>query len=405
MLVGLAMTQAFEGITILDFTQVFAGPFAAMQLALLGAEVIKIEQPITGDQTRNLMSAEDEKALSPAFLAMNVNKKSLTLNLKSDQAKEIIRKLVINADVVIENFKAGTMTKLGLDYTTLKELKPDLIYCSITGYGQQGPKAGEGAYDGAIQAASGMMSQNGHNETGPTRTGFMPVDMATALNAAFSIAASLHRKATTSQGQYIDVAMLDTAIVVQAAQFSNYFNQGRTLGLMGNASPTGQPTANVFATKDGFIQITALGQNQVEKLFEALGTSEDLGRPAFTDPRSRAKNANQVHDYLAEKLKQKNTLEWLNDLASRGIPVAEIRDVPQVIADPQLQHREVFASMASPNQPDQEIKVVKAGYMALPDGPKASAAPPLLGANTRQILIELGYSESDYAELKSSGVI
>jgi len=398
------MTQAFEGITILDFTQVFAGPFAAMQLALLGAEVIKIEQPITGDQTRNLMSA-DEKALSPAFLAMNVNKKSLTLNLKSDQAKEIVRKLIINADVVIENFKAGTMTKLGLDYTTLKELKPDLIYCSITGYGQQGPKAGEGAYDGAIQAASGMMSQNGHNETGPTRTGFMPVDMATALNAAFSIAASLHRKSTTGQGQYIDVAMLDTAIVVQAAQFSNYFNQGRILGLMGNVSPTGQPTANVFATKDGFIQITALRQNQVEKLFEALGTSEDLKRPEFIDPSSRAKNAHQVHDYLTEKLKQKNTLEWLDDLARRGIPVAEIRDLPQVIADPQLQHREVFASMASPNQPDKEIKVVKAGYMAFPDGPKANTAPPLLGADTRKILIELGYSESDYAELKSSGVI
>ena len=399
------MSQAFEGITILDFTQVFAGPFAAMQLALLGAEVIKIEQPDTGDQTRNLMSAEDEKALSPAFLAMNLNKKSLTLNLKSDQAKEIVKKLVLNTDVIIENFKAGTMTKLGLDYSTLKELKPDLIYCSITGYGQQGPKAGEGAYDGAIQAASGMMSQNGHEETGPTRTGFMPVDMSTALNAAFSISASLHRKAKTGQGQCIDVAMLDTAIVVQAAQFSNYLNQGRQLGLMGNVSPTGQPTANVFATKDGFIQITALRQNQVEKLFDALGGSEDLKKPEFANPNVRAKNANQVHDYLTEKLKQKTTLDWMDDLAKRGIPVAEIKNVPQVIADPQLEHREVFASIASPNQPNTEIQVVKAGYMASPDGPRVNAAPPLLSADTQQILSTLGYSESDYADLKSNGVV
>ena len=399
------MTQAFEGISILDFTQVFAGPFAAMQLALLGAEVIKIEQPLHGDQTRNLMNAIDGKALSPAFVAMNFNKRSLTLNLKSDQATAIIRKLVANTDVVIENFKAGTMTKLGLDYNALNKIKPDLIYCSVTGYGQQGPKAGEAAYDGAIQAASGMMSQNGHPTTGPTRTGFMPVDMATSLNAAFAIAASLHRKAQTGEGQYLDVAMLDTAIVVQAAQFSNYFNQGKKLGLMGNASPTGQPTANVFATKDGFIQITALGQNQVEKLFEAFDRIEDLKRPEFADPSSRAKNAALINDYVTEQLQQRNTLEWLHDLAKRGIPVAEIRDVAQVIADPQLAHREIFASVASPNQPGKEIKAVKAGFMATPDGPKVVSAPPLLGADNHQILTALGYSESEYADLKAKGVI
>src|SRR6056300_563563 len=216
------MNQSFEGIRILDFTQVFAGPFGVMQLALLGASVIKIEQPGNGDQTRGLMNASNDQDMSAAFATMNLNKRSLTLNLKHPDAINIVHQLVRTSDVVVENFTAGTMERLGLDYQRLRQIKPDLIYCSITGYGQTGPKAGEAAYDGAIQAASGMMSQNGHNETGPTRTGYMPVDMATALNTAFVIASALHRKQRSGLGQYLDVAMLDTAILLQASQFSNF---------------------------------------------------------------------------------------------------------------------------------------------------------------------------------------
>ena len=219
------MSQAFEDVRIIDFTQVFAGPFAVMQLALLGAEVIKVEQPGTGDQTRGLMNADSTSGASPSFLTMNLNKQSLTLNLKSPEADTIVKALVATADVVVENFKAGTMDKMGFGFEALRAIKPDLIYCSISGYGQTGPKAGEAAYDGAIQAASGMMSQNGHPETGPTRTGFMPVDMSTAMHAAFAIASALHRKAKTGQGQQIDLAMMDTALLLQAAQISNFKNQ------------------------------------------------------------------------------------------------------------------------------------------------------------------------------------
>ena len=207
------MTAAFEGIRILDFTQVLAGPFAVMQMALLGADVIKVEQPQTGDQTRGLMNAGEDLQMSPSFMGMNLNKRSLTLNLKDENAAEVIKKLLPTVDVIVENFKAGTMQRLGLDYESLRALKPDLIYCSITGYGQNGPKAGDAAYDGAIQASSGMMSQNGHPETGPTRTGYMPVDMSTALNSAFAISAALYRKATTGEGQHIDVAMLDLSLI------------------------------------------------------------------------------------------------------------------------------------------------------------------------------------------------
>ena len=216
--------QAFSGVRILDFSQVLAGPFAVMQLALQGADVIKVEQPRTGDSTRGLMNEGQDDSMSPSFMGMNLNKKSLTLNLKKPDALNIISKLIPNTDVVVENFKSGTMGRMGLDYESLKIMKPDLIYCSVTGYGQTGVKATDPAYDGAIQASSGMMSQNGHPETGPTRTGYMPVDMGTALNTAFAISAALHRKAKTGRGQLIDVAMMDTAIVMQAAQYSNWLN-------------------------------------------------------------------------------------------------------------------------------------------------------------------------------------
>ena len=399
------MTQAFSGIQILDFTQVFAGPFAVMQLALLGADVIKIEQPGTGDQTRGLMNASNDQSQSPSFLTMNANKRSLTLNLKSPEAVNLIKRLIETTDVVVENFKAGTMTKLGLDYECLKALKPDLIYCSITGYGQSGPKAGEAAYDGAIQAASGMMSQNGHLSSGPTRTGFMPVDMATALSTAFAISASLHRKATTGLGQYIDSAMLDTAIVMQASQFSNYLNQGQLLGLQGNASPTGQPTANVFPTQDGFIQITALKQNQIEQLFDALECSERLKESAFNDPLQRKQNPAVVNALLCEKLKGRTTHAWMNILPKKGIPTAEVKTIPEVLEDPQLLVREVIEQVAPTDANAESIHIIKAGYAADQDGPSITRPPPKLGEHTQEILLSLNLTSSEIDTLRSLGVI
>ncbi|NJN51209.1 MAG: CoA transferase [Gammaproteobacteria bacterium] len=200
------MALAFDGIRILDFSQVLAGPFATAQLAQLGADVIKIEQPGSGDQTRGLMAGKDDDQMSPSFLTCNLGKRSLTLNLKAPAARAVVEKLVMRADAVVENFTPGVMERLGFGYDALARLKPDIVYCSISGYGQSGPKARLAAYDGAIQAASGMMEINGYADTPPTRTGYMPVDMATALQAAFALSAALYRRQVTGAGQRLDVA-------------------------------------------------------------------------------------------------------------------------------------------------------------------------------------------------------
>ena len=397
--------QAFSDIKILDFSQVLAGPFAVMQLALLGADVIKIEQPGTGDSTRGLMNEGQDESMSPAFMGMNLNKKSLTLNLKKPEALNIISKLIPSTDVVIENFKSGTMGRLSLDYDSLKTVKPDLIYCSVTGYGQTGAKAADAAYDGAIQASSGMMSQNGHPETGPTRTGYMPVDMATALNTAFAISAALYRKARTGKGQHIDVAMMDTAIVMQAAQYSNWLNQGSLVGLRGNASPTRQPTADVFPTHDGFIQVTALRQPQTEAFFREIGISNLLNHKEYATPSARMNNPDPTIKAVTRAMQKATTQEWMSRLAPLGIPVAEVRELPEVAQDKQFQGRNAFVTLPSPIEPDSKITVAKAGYVTNEDGPEVISGPPKIGEHTNEILHSIGYTNQEIRNLRENGVI
>ena len=397
--------QAFSGVRILDFSQVLAGPFAVMQLALLGADVIKVEQPRTGDSTRGLMNEGQDDFMSPSFMGMNLNKKSLTLNLKEPDALNIISKLMPNTDVVVENFKSGTMGRMGLDYESLKIMKPDLIYCSVTGYGQTGVKATDAAYDGAIQASSGMMSQNGHPETGPTRTGYMPVDMGTALNTAFAISAALHRKAKTGRGQLIDVAMMDTAIVMQAAQYSNWLNQGNLVGLLGNSSPTRQPTANVFPTHDGFIQVTALRQPQTEAFFKEIGIGSMLDQEEYATPSARMSNPDLTIKAIKSAMKKATTEEWMSRLAPLGIPVAEVRELPEVAQDPQFKGRNAFVTLPSPTQSGEQITVAKAGYLTNEDGPEVVSGPPKIGQHTDEILYSIGYTNDEITKLRSNGVI
>ena len=396
------MTQAFDGIRIIDFTQVLAGPFATQQLAQLGADVIKIEQPGSGDQTRGLMAGAADAGMAPAFLTCNLGKRSLTLNLKADHAKHIVHLLVRSADAVVENFTPGVMDRLGFGFDALAEVKPDLVYCSISGYGQQGPKAALAAYDGAIQAASGMMAITGHPETGPTRTGYMPVDMATALNSAFAIAAALYRRRLTGEGQHIDVAMMDTAMVMQAPQVSNYLVNGVVPELFGNRSPTRAPTANVFATADGHVQVVALKEDQVESLFTLLGYADRYREATFSSPEARVANTSEVAALLSHAFAQSSTAHWMETLVEAHIPVAEIREFPEVASDPQFAERHTLAEIETGNGP---TRVVAAGHAANVDGQRVSRRPPRLGEHTDEVLGELGYSPEVIEGLRRAGVV
>ena len=398
------MTQALDGIRILDFTQVLAGPYAVMQLALLGAEVIKIEHP-KGDQSRTLITTSQDN-MAPAFLTCNLNKRSITLDLKSGAAPTIITRLLQEADVVVENFKAGTMDGLGLGYATLAASKPDLIYCSISGYGQSGPSAGAAAYDGALQAASGMMSMTGSEASGPTRTGFMPVDMATALQATAAITGALLRKERTGQGQYLDVSMLDTSMVLQALQVANYLNEGTIPALLGNSSPTRQPTADAFQTQDGHLQITVIQQDQTERLFDVLGLSHLLNDDRYATEAARIKNFDACQTAMQSVLTKETTDMWLTTMQAARVPVAAIRSLADALDDPQLTHRRVLTRTSEDDLAARDQKaVVTAGYLANQDGPTIRSQPPQLGEHTDEILSEAGFDYSQIDYWRNEGVI
>ena len=407
------MTQAFSGIRVIDFTQVLAGPFAAQQLAQLGADVIKIEQPGLGDMTRGLLvGGSDEKpqaagqlGMAPSFLTCNLGKRAITLNLKHAAAATIVHALVRSADVVVENFTAGVMQRLGFDYTSLRAIKPDLVYCSISGFGQTGPLAGLAAFDGAIQAASGMMAITGHPATGPVRTGYMPVDMSTALNAAFAISAALLRRARTGEGQHLDVAMMDTAMVLQAPQVTTFMVKDEIPELFGNRSPTRQPTANVFETANGFIQVVALNERQVSGFLSTLGISHLLDDPRFATREARIAHAAEMNPLITQALASAPAGEWLQRCRAAAVPCAEIRDYRGVLADPQFAHRAIFAPIPAPGKPDSTVQVVAAGHISNVDGPQVQRPPPRLGEHTNEVLAECGFSPEQIGAWHAEGVL
>jgi crotonobetainyl-CoA:carnitine CoA-transferase CaiB-like acyl-CoA transferase len=276
--------QPFDGIRILDFTQVFAGPFATYQLALLGADVIKVERK-GGEPMRFSPGSKEwaDRAMAPTWCAVNANKRNIALDLKDPKSIEIVKRLAAKADIVAENFRPGVMDRLGIGYEALSRINPKLIYCAVTGFGQEGPERNTPSYDGRIQATSGIMSITGHEDSVPTRAGFAVCDALSGMTAAFAMTAALNQRNATGKGQLVDVAMLDATLTFLSPTLCEYTIAGVRQGRFGNQAVSRIPTANLFAVKDGHILLAVNNEGQFLKLLKAIGRDDILGDPARGD--------------------------------------------------------------------------------------------------------------------------
>jgi len=388
------------GVRVLDLTNVLAGPFAGYQLGLMGAEVIKVEVPGTGDLARNLGGDPELSAagLGISFLAQNAGKRSLTLNLKNPAGREVFERLVREADVLLENFRPGVLARLGFPAETLRELNPGLVYCAVSGFGQTGPMRGRPAYDQIIQGLSGIMSVTGTPESAPTRTGFPIADTLGGYAAAFAISAALVKRYRTGIGSFLDVSMLETAVAAMGWVVSDYLIGGRTPRAMGNENATSAPSGT-FRTADGALNIAANKQEQYVELCRALDRPDLLTDPRFATRESRKRHRTELKAELEKTLEHAPAAHWDHLLATTGVPVAPVLTVEEALALDQLADRHLIHDLPMPDARDRPLRVL--GSSVHVDGRPVGPAtrPPRLGEHTQDILTTLGYTEAEIEAL------
>jgi CoA:oxalate CoA-transferase len=396
--------QSLGKLRVLDLTNVLSGPFASLHLALMGAEVIKIENPKDGDLARKLgiVPEYNKKLMGTSFLAQNSNKKSVSLNTKSPEGKEIFRKLVADADVLIENFRPGVMKRLGLDYETLSKINPRLIYCAISGFGQTGPDADKPAYDQIIQGLSGEMAINGDERLNPLRAGFPVCDTVGGLNAAFAIMAALYLRERTGEGQFIDIALLDSIMPLMGWVAANLLIGGNQPVVMGNDNFTAAPSGT-FKTKNGYINIAANKQEQWESVCDVLNVPDLKTDSRFQERDTRKKNRKLLTPLLEAKLAEKDTSEWVTALNDKDVPSGEILSLEDALRQPQIKHRGVLQTVNVPGIGDIEVFGLTALFSKATGS--VQAPPPYLGEHNVEIYSRIGLDKAALAELKTKGVI
>jgi crotonobetainyl-CoA:carnitine CoA-transferase CaiB-like acyl-CoA transferase len=397
------MSKPFAGIRILDFTRYLAGPYGTYQLALLGADVVKIESR-DGDESRSQLVSREwaERKMPPSFLAVNGNKRSITLDLRRPEAVEVVLRLVAGADVVWENFRPGVMERLGLGYEALAAHNPRLIYCAVSGFGHTGPERTTAAFDGKLQAMSGIMSITGEPAGGPMRAGFAICDTIGGMTAALAVASALYQRTHTGRGQFVDVAMLDAALAFIPGPVSEYTVAGIEQHQIGNGSVSRKPTANRFRAKEGFIVLAVLTEKQFGSLMRTIGRAEALADPRFADWAARTQNVAALREIIEGALATDDPETWEARLTAADVPCASIWTIDEIVKHPQLEHRDVLQTVDSPYGP---LRLVGAGFRLAHGSPGLDRPPPALGEHTEAILAEAGYTRAEIDRLRGQGIV
>ena len=389
-----------SGIRVLDLTNVLAGPYCCYQLALMGAEVIKVERPGSGDLARVLGADPDRNkaGMGISFLAQNAGKKSITLDMKAQRGKELLKKLVRSADILVENFRPGVMDRLGLGYDALHTVNPELIYCAISGFGQTGPRRKDPAYDQIVQGVSGVMSITGAPDTAPYRVGYPLADTVGGLTAAFAIASALNAR---PRGTYLDIAMTEAVISTMGWVVSNYLIGGTLPVAHGNENTTSAPSGT-FATADSPINIAANRDEQWQALANYLGRQDLLKNPDYLTREDRKRNRHALRHELETILRKRPADHWVKALNAISVPTGPVLDVANALSDPQIVERGLIGDLA---MGDEMLKLAASPVLLDGHRPNATTPPPVLGADNLEIWSDLGLTAQEIKALEQEGIL
>ncbi|MEO3386714.1 CoA transferase [Mesorhizobium sp. CAU 1741] len=400
------MFQPLVGLRVIDVTQVLAGPYAAYQLGLMGAEILKIETPDGGDWSREKGDIPhlNGEGMGLSYLTQNANKKSVTLNLKSEEGLAIIKRLIEGADVFIENFRPGTIARLGLPFEVVRAINPKIVYCSISAFGQDGELSHRPAYDHVIQGMCGIMKTTGTPNTGPQKVGAPYVDYATGLNAAFAIVSALHETRRTGEAVHLDVAMLDTSMLLMASLVTSHLTGGWMPVQSGNEAWSQSPSSGAFETEDGLLMVAANNDKQFRAMCAGLGRPDILADERWREPRQRQANAASLRAEFVAIFRTGTALHWEAALDAAGVPAAKVRSLDEVLAEGQARTRGIAHTMHWAREPN-DIHLPTLGFKANSEVIAPTNAPPTLGQDTQDILRGIGYSEAELRGFAERAVI